>query len=68
MGKMKALWQAEQDRVELKRSLQQARNQGRYKRANEDAELQAEADEVHEFTDLVKQAEYRLSLGELLGD
>ena len=68
MGRMKEIWQQEQDKAEVRKAIQQSRNQARYKRASEDADIQADARDIHEFTDLVRLAEYRSSLGELIGD
>ena len=67
MGRMKEIWQQEQDKAEVRKAIQQSRNQARYKRADEDADIQADASDI-QVDGLVRQAEYRLSLGELIGD
>jgi hypothetical protein len=66
MGRMKEIWQQEQDKAEVRKAIQQSRNQARYKRASEDEDLDLSSD--IQVDGLVRQAEYRLSLGELIGD
>ena len=66
MGRMKELWQQEQEKQEIRKAIQQSRNQARYKRASEDEDLDLSSD--IQVDELVRQAEYRLSLGELIGD
>lgn len=60
MSRMKELYYQEQMRLEAIKDRHQARNHARYKRASEDNDVQLE--------DLVRLAEYKQSLGDLLGD
>lgn len=66
MGRMKEIWQQEQDKAEIRKAIQQSRNQARYKRAGEDEDLDLSSD--IQVDELVRRAEYRMSLGDLIGD